>query len=116
MSPFDPKFDVNDCMSPVIVYLSGPMTGIKDHNKTAFRKATKDLRERGFVVLSPQEHDGGRVYSREHHMRFDIQQVLMSDEICVLPGWEGSAGAKVEVAVARQIGIPVVEYATGEVI
>lgn len=111
---FDPKFDGE--YKPVVVYLSGPMTGIRDHNKESFVSAAGVLRASGYIVLSPQEHDGGRVWSRAHHMRFDIQQVLMCDKVCVLPGWEGSEGAKVEVAVARQVGIPVVEYATGDVI
>lgn len=41
-------------------------------------------------------------------MKFDLPAVLDSDAVAVLPGWERSTGARLEVHVARVCGIPVV--------
>ena len=35
------------------VYVSGPMTGISDHNRAAFDAAAKRLREQGHFVINP---------------------------------------------------------------
>ncbi len=99
---------------PIIAYVSGPMTGYVDHNRHAFNAASETLREEGIIVLSPSEHDMGKVHDRTHHMRFDIQQVLMSDTVFVLPGWKRSIGAKLEVAIARELGLPIIDYVSGE--
>jgi hypothetical protein len=96
----------------IIAYVSGPMTGREDNNRHAFNAASESLRESGIIVLSPAEHDMGKVHERSHHMRFDIQQVLMSDVVYVLPGWKSSKGAKLEVAIAREIGLPIIDYVT----
>jgi hypothetical protein len=95
-------------MGERVCYLSGPMTGLPDFNHPAFATAATNLRSRGWVVLSPAEHDNGtQGHSRSHYMRHDIQQLLMADAVFVLDGWETSAGARLEIAVAREIGLPV---------
>lgn len=45
-----------------------------------------------------------------HYMRHDLPAVLNSDLVVVLPGWQKSTGARLEVYVAEKCGIPVFRY------
>lgn len=101
------------------VYLAGPMRGIEEYNFPAFHSAAADLRERGYTVWSPaerdEEQDGFDPKTDEakpmlHYMRHDLPAVLDADLVVVLPGWQNSTGARLEVHVAEQCGIPVRRY------
>lgn len=99
------------------VYLAGPMRGHEDYNYPAFHKAAAQLREFGYEVLNPAEFfDGDQSLGVDEYLRYDIEQVLTVDGMYVLPGWQESAGARLEVAVARAIEIPVYEYPTGHLV
>ena len=86
-------------------------------NFPAFAHAAAQLRDAGYEVVSPHEHDlecgfdpsaetlGG--FDLKAAFRWDMEQVLSVDAVAVLPGWEASKGAKAEVAVAEAIGTPV---------
>lgn len=94
-----------------MIYLSGPMTGYPDFNYPAFRKATTVLRMQGLEVFDPSEcFDGDQGLSKEVYMREDIAAVLKASIVVVLDGWEQSPGARLEVEVAKAIGIPVESY------
>jgi hypothetical protein len=95
----------------VIAYLSGPMQGVAEHNFPAFYHAEAVLRAKGYLVLNPARNFGGRVdLPREQYIREDVALLVKSDEVWVLPGWQGSEGAKLEVAIAVATGIPVIDY------
>jgi hypothetical protein len=94
-----------------VIYLSGPMTGYPESNYPAFREAAADLRAKGHRVYNPAEfpHNGPE-------STFPIRQAfavyctficLEADTIAVLPGWEKSKGAGVEVALAKNCGLDV---------
>lgn len=90
------------------LYVSGKMTGVPEHNFPAFREAAKKLTEAGYDVIDPSENFGGRTdLSRPEYMRLDIEHVLQADGIALLPGWEASDGAHLEVAIAEELDIPV---------
>lgn len=92
----------------VVAYIAGPMSGKKDWNFPAFHKAATQLRERGLVVINPAEGFGGRTdLPKEVYMRQAIQNVLKADMVYTLRGWQKSAGASLEVEVARQVGVEV---------
>jgi hypothetical protein len=94
-----------------IVYLSGPMSLKPEHNFPAFEAAAKDLRFRGFKVISPHENDNGNTdKSWLYYMKMDIKSVADSDMIVVLPGWEKSKGANVEVNLGRSLGYSILKY------
>ena len=110
---------------PVKLYLSGPMSGLPQCNFPAFHAATQELRDSGFEVWSPAERDTiedgfdplrgdarPAQLTYAHFMKRDLPAVCDSDAVAVLPGWERSKGACLEVHVAREIGIPVVDAAT----
>jgi hypothetical protein len=100
----------------LLIYLAGPMRGIPEYNFPAFHAATMALREQGYLVWSPAEHDveldgfnpaTDTAQPMRHYMQRDLPQVLRSDAIVVLPGWENSEGAKLETHVAKMCGIPI---------
>lgn len=94
-----------------MIYLSGPMTGYPDFNYPAFRKASEIFRSQGLEVFDPSEiFDGDQTLSKETYMREDIAAVLKSTLVVTLDGWEESSGARLEVEVAKAIGIPVKSY------
>lgn len=100
----------------MIVYISGPMTGLPDLNHSAFQAAAERLRAQGVQVISPHQitPPGVGPWSWEAHMRADLAALLTADVIVLLPGWEGSRGAQLEKAVADALGL-VVDYSLTEI-
>lgn len=112
------------------VYVAGPMRGYPKFNFPAFDAAAEYMRTVfAGEVVNPADHDR-KVYpdieswpgfatgdvdqcpkfSFAAAMKWDLQQVLESDDVFVLPGWEKSTGARHEVTVALTAGIPVHSY------
>ena len=87
------------------VYLCGPMTGIEDFNRPAFRECAAMLREQGFIVMTPADCYQGN--SWEEGMKKDIPAMLSCDRVSLLDGWEKSRGARLEVFIARELGMRV---------
>lgn len=95
------------------VYLSGPMTGMPDHNRVALNRVESACVDAGAAevynpaYLIPNIDKG---WERADFMLFDLEQLL---EMCKgnhmivlqLPGWRSSAGARCEFMVAQQLGI-----------
>lgn len=111
------------------VYLAGPMSGLPNFNSPAFDYAAKKLREQGYVVFSPAEWDR-EVYGEGIKQNltgdiavaasagFSLQETMEADTrwicrhataIALLPGWEKSKGVGVELALARYLGLTVIE-------
>lgn len=90
------------------LYLAGPMTGFEDFNFPAFNKMAAVLRARGYVVENPAEH--GVVDGAEwaDYMAYDLTRLGLCGQVAVLPGWENSKGARLEVHIARELGMKVV--------
>jgi hypothetical protein len=101
------------------IYLAGPMSGLPDHNVPAFDSAAAQLRERGFFVVSPPEitranpqpgiRSDGSIDEAAYRelVRLDLRGLLGCSAVAVLPGWEKSKGARLEVSVAKAIGLSV---------
>lgn len=88
-------------------YISGPITGKPDGNKPAFAAAAKTLRADGWLVVNPHDVNAKHPGVWESHMRADIQALMKCDYVRLLPGWSRSRGARLEVAIANALGIPV---------
>jgi hypothetical protein len=91
-----------------VIYLSGPMTGIKDLNRPRFNKAAKALRKKGYHVINPPELDKlSPQRTWEGCLRRDITQLMRCKEIATLPGWKKSRGACLEIYIGKALKMPV---------
>lgn len=87
------------------VYLAGPMTGIADHNFPAFNAAADRLRGFGLEVVNPADHGVVDGMGWADYMRWDLVKLAGCHSVYVLPGWEKSKGANLEVAIAQVLGM-----------
>lgn len=94
-------------MSQKRIYLSGPMTGLPEFNYPAFNAAAAHLRALGVHVENPAENTKPPCGSWLGYMRLAVAQLATCDHVVVLDGWEQSSGARVEVELARGMGLPV---------
>lgn len=91
-----------------MIYLSGPMTGLKDKNFPAFMRAATKLRAKKHLVVNPAELNIGDPRSSwEECLRRDIKEMMKCRAIALLPGWRKSKGAMLEVYIAKQLKWPV---------
>jgi len=100
----------------MLVYLSGQMTGLPEHNYPKFHEAAARLRELGYDVLNPAETAGGVTHlSRETFLAIDTGYVSAADAVVLMmPGGLGSKGAKLEIILATSLGKPVYVYSPTE--
>lgn len=98
------------------IYLSGAMSGLPDLNFPAFHAEAARLRALGYDVVSPAEVNPDHTMSWEQCMRADIKALCDCDAIALMPGWENSKGAHLELHIAHRIGLRVYhcEALTGE--
>lgn len=112
------------------LYLSGPMTGYPQFNIAAFAATTADLRGHGFEVVSPHEADetSGIGEAVRSSIDGDVSKLtkqtgetwgmllardvnILADQginaIVVLPGWERSRGARLEVFLGMLLKLPI---------
>jgi len=110
-------------MSNKRVYVSGPMSGIKNYNWPEFAKAREALKNEGWEVITPHTMDateGDNYYKeritgvwqsdkRGEYLRRDIQMLRDGEvgAVYMLKGWEASQGARLEHDVAVATGLKV---------
>ena len=101
-------------------YVSGPMRGLPRFNFDAFHACAEWLRERGHQAHDPAAVDEAIGFDPDLPLevqKFDLADAMRRDflfiispfcaGVVVLPGWERSVGARAEVMVAREVGLPV---------
>lgn len=106
------------------------MSGVQDWNFPAFFEAEEQLKEIGHETLNPAANDGASletaiqnaISARDNgatwasYMRRDLHSLVLSDSLCLLPGWQRSKGASLEVHVAKALGIPLYILKDGKLI
>ena len=92
-----------------IVYIAGPMRGYDNFNFPAFWAAEAQLMSSGYECINPA-HNGPQTIN--DHMTQDAAAVARADLVAVLPGWEDSQGARLEVMMANYLGVPVYHAAS----
>lgn len=85
-----------------VVYIAGPMRGQPDLGRPAFFEAELRLRERGWKVLNPARLPDD--LPQECYMPICLAMLDQADTIALLPGYENSAGAQIEIAYGAQTG------------
>lgn len=95
-------------------YLAGPMRGIEDFNYPLFNAAASELSKWGYVICNPADtdaevHDDAVAAKNplDVYMQRDLADVARTDAVFLLPGWEQSEGANIEVTVAWMLRHPV---------
>lgn len=95
------------------IYLSGPMAGMPDNNHSDFLRAAANLQSCGYRVFNPAALFGGlQIMHRRQYQHANLNALLQSAALAALPGYELSAGALLELAVATELDIPT--YAMAE--
>lgn len=93
------------------LYVAGPMSGYADFNYAAFEVARQSLKDAGYEVLCPtdsEEHnDTGKPQTWDWYMRHAIGMVIEAEGLAVLPDWQTSRGARLEVEIGLGLAIPV---------
>jgi hypothetical protein len=87
------------------IYISGPMTGLPDHNFPAFHQAAEVLQTMGWAVENPADRGIVIGWVWSDYLREDLRMLTYCDSIMLLPGWQQSRGAQLEVHVAKQLGL-----------
>lgn len=112
---------------PNKIYVAGPMRGIRHFNFPAFDAARNLLVKSGWDVISPADldreigfdetqfpddydwRDLKKIgFSIRDAVKRDVEAILKCDAIYMLPGWENSAGATAERAIALWLGLEVI--------
>lgn len=100
------------------LYLAGPMAGFPEHNYPLFTQVAGRLRKLGYTVLSPHEvpdniaiqqncTDEEAVKSWARCIVRDLHVMFSCNAIALLPGWERSRGATLEVLLAKTLGFTI---------
>lgn len=89
------------------VYVAGPMTGLPEYNFPLFNATAAKLRGEGWHVENPAEHGHVEGACWADYLRWDISRIATCGAIYLLPGWEKSKGAHLEVHIAGVLGLRV---------
>jgi hypothetical protein len=86
-------------------YISGPITGYENHNARRFNLTAGHARNKGYSVVNPIELDKkikpDDAWRWEDYLKRDLGEMCMHCNcIVLLPNWEKSRGAVLEVFVA----------------
>lgn len=87
------------------IYLAGPMTGLPEHNHPLFHAEAARLRALGHEVVNPAEEAPDQLMAWIDCMLIDIPVLMKCDAIALLPGWDGSPGARIEHCIAINHGL-----------
>lgn len=84
------------------VYVSGKITGLERSVAVAnFARAEKFLKNKGYEVVNPTQLCDENV-SWDDAMKICIAELVKCDAIYLLPDWQDSKGAKIEIQEAHE--------------
>jgi hypothetical protein len=108
------------------VYIAGPINGVPDGNRPAFKEAADRVRAAGHEPVNPwdippdhdgpccpgdpPDHDPVGLHAYGCYLRADILQLMWCDAIMLLENWHQSRGASTESHIAWSLGLQVVEF------
>jgi len=92
---------------PGIVYVAGPMTGRPEFNFPLFNLTAARLLGMGWLVENPADNGGDTTLAWDYYMREGIKQLVKCTSIALLPEWEQSRGARLELRIAIALDLDV---------
>lgn len=99
-----------------MIYIAGPVTGYEDDNRLAFEQAQEQLRKAGVKHVEIPHEFVPQDSAWETAMAKSITRLcatwantgkLVCEAVVCLPGSQDSRGARLEMKIARALGIPV---------
>lgn len=97
------------------VYISGAISNRDPEEvRKEFERVEKLLSSLGLEAVNPLANGLTDAHTWREHMRADLHLLLECDKIVVLPGWRESKGARLEVFVATELGMEVMQLVGGE--
>lgn len=101
-----------NCNKCISIYISGPITGLKEEDaKAAFDKAEKLLEVEYERVVNPMRFESAYQSANltyDEMMDIDLRLLKMCKAIYMLKNWEGSKGACIERLTALQLGMKII--------
>lgn len=88
------------------IYIAGPMSGLVEFNRPAFMFTAAKLTGRGHTALNPAILPDG--LSQAEYMDICLAMLRCADAIYMLEGWEHSAGARAENALAEKLEMEII--------
>ncbi len=92
------------------IYISGPMTGIEDFNRKAFKDAEHMINNiPNYLAVNPHVCCEGMPNDSTwvDYMKTDIVAMMECDALFMLSGWEKSVGATIEHNLANELKYPI---------
>ena len=87
------------------IYLSGKISGTDlTHTRKRFSDVATTLRALGHEVTNPLCNGLSETAPWEEHIAKDIINLIDCEGIYMLQGWEDSQGARIEHAIAKELG------------
>ena len=91
------------------IYISGKITGLDEHEAfKMFDEAENELIIQGYEVVNPMNIEHNHDKSWLNYMRTDIKALMECDCVYALNNWHYSRGAKIEVNLAKKLGMKVI--------
>lgn len=97
------------------IYISGKMTGVKDLNRDKFERTEKKFKALGYIVINPHKIKLNKLQKPiwQNYMINDIAVLLKyCDKVVALDDWADSKGARIELFLAQEFSIPIIEADT----
>ncbi len=94
------------------VYIAGPMSGLPGCNRQAFNQVAVVLTLGGHVPLNPAVLPDG--LTQADYMAIGMTMLQRAEAIYLLDGWQTSAGARAEFALAEKLGLTVIRQDKAE--
>jgi hypothetical protein len=86
------------------------MSGYPNWNFEMFNKTADALRGVGYHVINPADFGANPDETWSQCLKRDLAVLFHCEHVITIDGWENSRGARLEVHVARELGIPVTPF------
>lgn len=100
------------------LYISGPMSGFKNHNFYEFFKKEKEIQNIFKCEIINPAYTSLKLCNKlnknidevtyDEYLSLDIETLKSCDAIYMLKGWKNSKGAQLELEYAKKLGLNVI--------
>lgn len=92
-----------------------------DANIALAEQYSIELVKKGYAVITPhkntagyERYEDGKTITWQTWLKMDLEIIGRCDAIYMLPNWEISKGAKMELALAKELGLAIYGHGFGE--